>query len=59
LPFDIFLIVVGVILSYVGYQISNKTQSDFIKFMGVIVLVVGLILIANGIGVISVPPLPS
>jgi len=59
LPLNVFLIVIGIILAYLGYQIADKTQSDFIQLMGTIVLIVGVILIADGIGVISIPQLPS
>lgn len=57
MPLNIFLIIVGIILVYVGYQIADRTQSDSIQFMGWIVVIVGVALIADGIGIITIPQL--
>lgn len=52
---NLLQIVLGVILGYLGYQIADKTTSDAISLMGWIVAIIGVVLVAAGIGVIPFP----
>jgi hypothetical protein len=52
---NIFQIVLGLILAYLGYQISNRTTSEGIRLMGWIIVVLGVVLIAEGVGIINLP----
>lgn len=58
-PLNLFQVVVGLILAYLGYQIARRTTSDAIQLMGWIVVVLGVVLVASGVGVINIPGLPS
>ena len=55
MAFNMFQIVVGLIVATLGYQIAKQTQSDAIALMGWIVTVLGIVLTAAGIGIIPFP----
>jgi NhaP-type Na+/H+ or K+/H+ antiporter len=56
---DFVQIVLGIMLMYLGYSIARRTSSEQISIMGYVVLVLGIVLIANGIGIVSLFPTRS
>ena len=59
MPLNLFQIVLGLLLMYLGYNIARRTASQQISLMGYVVLIIGLAFVASGIGIISIPQLPS
>lgn len=59
MAFSLFDLFAGFILLFVGYNIMRRTHSDAIGFMGFVVLLIGLLLVAVGIGLLSIAQIPS
>jgi hypothetical protein len=59
MAFSILELFAGLVLLFLGYNIMRRTHSDAIGFMGFVVLLIGLLFVAVGIGFLSIPQIPS